>query len=187
MHPKILPLLQSGTEANISLALELLDTEEDHSYKAEFLNLYQFLIFNSEAETLRTEWDLQLRTIFSTKELWIRHQALSALPSNFALMTQLEILGLDCNNFEDFPKEICQLKHLKRLDLNDNRISELSEEIKQLQNLEYMDLSDNKLKEVADVLGSLTKLQILKLEGNPIPLAEQERLQKQLNDCQIFF
>jgi hypothetical protein len=187
MHPKILHLLQSGTEANIDLALELLDNQEDPYDPMEFSALYHFLIFNTEDQILHTEWDLQLKSIFSIQELSMRHQGLSELPQKLGLMRQLRTLLLDCNNFEQFPEPIGQLIQLRRLDLNDNRITELPETISNLQALEQLDLSDNLLHQISNQLAPLTKLKTCKLMGNPIANAEKERLQEFLPDCYFFF
>lgn len=187
MNPKILSLLQTGSSPNISIALKLLEQENQGSPAQEFLALYHFLIFNTDDQVLHTAWDLQLEAIFSIKELRIVHQGLSELPESLGLMQQLGTLLLGSNNFEKIPTCIFQLNNLKTLHLNDNRIKSLPKEIGQLQQLETLDLSDNRLTRGLDSLSSLDQLKSCLLRGNDISRVEQEALQEALPNCCFLF
>jgi hypothetical protein len=94
-------------------------------------------------------------------------------PSILSNITNLQILTLSGNNFED-PKELagnCHLPMLKKLTINQNNLSsrEAGKWIKSLTNLEWLDIEFNQLRPYGGkCVGSLTKLKYLNIQGNDL-------------------
>lgn len=68
---------------------------------------------------------------------------LSNLPTNFGNLGNLEVLNLEHNHFDEFPKQLFQLQNLKKLYLNACGLVSVPPGIIHIYNLLELDLSDN--------------------------------------------
>jgi CCR4-NOT transcription complex subunit 6 len=87
--------------------------------------------------------------------LYLNHNALSAVPPEISKLRHLELLDLSGNNLTAIPPELGMLTQLKELYIFDNHISTLPPQ-----------------------LGSLHQLQTLGIEGNPIDSSFKTIVQK---------
>ena len=72
---------------------------------------------------------------------------LTSLSAEFAKLQSLEDLNLSDNDFDEFPKAICELTGLKDLQMMDCNLKALPDEFANLQNLKGLNLSGNKTRE----------------------------------------
>jgi CCR4-NOT transcription complex subunit 6 len=96
--------------------------------------------------------------------LYLNHNALSAVPPQIAKLRHLELLDLSGNNLTSIPPELGMLTQLKELYLFDNHIVTLPPEI-----------------------GSLHQLQTLGVEGNPLDVSLKQMIQKDGTQTLISF
>jgi Leucine-rich repeat (LRR) protein len=82
------------------------------------------------------------------------------------MLTQLQKLDLDSNNFTHLPKEIGNLTQLKELTLKNNKLIDLPQEIGNLILLHKLDVSHNRLKKLPATIVNV-KLKIFEVKGNP--------------------
>ncbi|KAK7106431.1 leucine-rich repeat-containing protein 58-like [Littorina saxatilis] len=106
----------------------------------------------------------------------------SALPKDFGLLQNLEVVNLSGNHFTDLAPQITELYRLKCLYLGSNRLVELSSAVKHLLRLEVLYLGGNQLTEIPAEVGHLHSLVGLNLSDNrlqslPPTLISLRRLQ----------
>jgi hypothetical protein len=141
----------------------------------------------------RNMFDFLGPKIWSLKELRVldvQINAIRRLSPKIAALQDLTYLDLSFNELKKLPPEIGQLKNLRQLYLASNQMNELPAEICQLTNLEILDLSNawtmgNQLRSLPQDIGQLKNLNYLNLYGNPISVAEIERIQLLLPACTI--
>lgn len=114
------------------------------------------------------------------------HNSLTALPNEFALLTNLRYLNLRSNNFEDFPLALCLLPGLDILDISRNRLRSLPIDIGHLRKLKIFSLAKNKLTVLPKYLGEMKDLKILKVQANPLRTPTEQALDRAIgHDGQI--
>ncbi len=112
--------------------------------------------------------------LHALKELCACACNLTALPSSFVSIIQLDHLRLDANEFEVFPEVICECKNLRYLSMANNKLAELPRSFAKLQNLFVLYLGDNKFKTFPKVVCEIEGLCRLALCDNQLtelPLA----------------
>ena len=83
---------------------------------------------------------------------------LNSLPNEFANLQSLESLDLSQNEFQEFPKALCELKNLKGLVLSWCGLKSLPDEFANLQSLEKLNLARNKFQEFPEIINKLKNL-----------------------------
>ncbi|KAI0268726.1 Endonuclease/exonuclease/phosphatase [Gloeopeniophorella convolvens] len=96
--------------------------------------------------------------------LYLNHNALTAVPAEIAKLRHLELLDLSGNNLQTLPSELGMLTKLKELYLFDNHIATIPPE-----------------------LGTLHQLQTLGIEGNPLEPSLKAIVQKEGTSALISF
>jgi Leucine-rich repeat (LRR) protein len=111
--------------------------------------------------------NVNILTIFKSKDLNLSSQGLKAIPSYVFSQTNLENLNISHNSLSGtIPAEIRNLVNLKTLNASNNLMSGVPAEIGQLKNLEFIDLSNNHITGLPYELGNLKNLKVLNLSGN---------------------
>lgn len=100
------------------------------------------------------------------KRLDISNNNLKELPSSFNLLTKLEHLKLDHNEFQTLPKVLAEMRSLKTLSISHNKLEEHSEDLGSLINLETLDLSSNNLSSLPYSFVRLNRLRELNIAEN---------------------
>lgn len=109
------------------------------------------------------------------------------IPAKIALLTQLEVLGLNWNAIKIIPKDLIHLKQLKSLDLSDNLTLTDIDNITLLTSLEELSLYGCGLKQLPKGITALKNLKILGLTGNNLKIEDIQNLKKQLPHCSIIW
>ncbi len=114
---------------------------------------------------------------FTNKALKLDGLGLQSLPDIFGkepLISAIETLYLNNNQFTSFPLEICKLEHLKNLSLSGNQLESLPEGIGELKHLEELYLSRNRLTSFPLEICKLEHLRNLSLSGNKLESLPEE-------------
>ncbi|MDB4292248.1 leucine-rich repeat domain-containing protein [Maribacter sp.] len=98
----------------------------------------------------------------------LQDNQLSDFPESVYQQTQLKVLLLGGNLFQNFPPNIAKLTNLRALNLTKNRLNEIPSEIGKLEDLEQLDLSGNALENLPPEIGKLIALKRLSLFANNI-------------------
>src|ERR1700729_3225346 len=93
-------------------------------------------------------------------------------------LTFLINLYLNHNALSAVPGEICKLRHLELLDLSGNSLTSVPPELGMLTQLKELYLFDNHIVTLPPELGSLHQLQTLGVEGNPLDPSLKNIVQK---------
>lgn len=146
-------------------------------------NLTDLDLWNNQLNRLPPQI-VQLKNL---KELGLRSNQLRSLPSEIGWLNNLEKLYLGNNLLKKLPPEIGSLHKLTRLYLSNNQLTELPREIGWLGELKDLDLRENQLRSLPKEIGQLKHLTTLDLRQNPISEQEQEKIQRLLPQCNIYF
>ncbi|XP_013400621.1 leucine-rich repeat-containing protein 58-like [Lingula anatina] len=118
------------------------------------------------------------------KTLIARNNALdqAALPKEFAVLNNLEVVNFSGNNFSQFPLQLTQMPSLRRVYLGSNRLQSVPNDIKFMIGLEILYLGGNNLTEIPAEIGHLSQLTALnlcdnKLQSLPPTLMNLQKLQ----------
>lgn len=99
------------------------------------------------------------------KRLSLWENSLKTLPADLFRLDTLEYLYI-CDELEELPPRIGELKNLKQLLLSGNRLRSVPPEIARLQQLEELDLSSNRLRHFNLDIGRMPALKQIDLGGN---------------------
>lgn len=99
-------------------------------------------------------------------ELNLSNLQLTDLACEIEVLTGLEILELQDNQFTAFPSVIRGFISLKWLELVGNQLSSLPKEIEELESLEILALDNNRLESLPEAIGMLGRLSVLTLSNN---------------------
>jgi internalin A len=132
-----------------------------------------------ELVSLPPELD-QLTTLIT---LNLNDNQLTALPTTFAKLAELQILTLRGNQFTGLPAQLSRLTNLRVLDAGDNSIKGMLTSFPQLTELETLSLHGNQLTELPPQLTRLARLRTLDLGDNelssvPDDIAQLTRLER---------
>ncbi|KZO95589.1 hypothetical protein CALVIDRAFT_499924 [Calocera viscosa TUFC12733] len=103
---------------------------------------------------------------------------LKSVSARLYTFTYLTTLYMNHNRLTTLPPAIGALKQLVHLDLTSNQLHTLPPEIGQLTALKELLLFDNNLASLPDEMGTLHQLEFLGIDGNPLPAAIRQTLQK---------
>ncbi|KAG6821460.1 hypothetical protein H0H93_010184 [Arthromyces matolae] len=116
------------------------------------------------------------------KRIAFGNNHLTALPPEFALLSQLRYVNLKRNNFSVFPDVVRPflklMPSLDTLDISHNRIKELPTLPGQLIHLRVFSLSKNKLTRLPLYLSQFSNLEVLEVERNPIEWPPKSVMEK---------
>ncbi|KAG6919371.1 hypothetical protein DXG01_006920 [Tephrocybe rancida] len=98
--------------------------------------------------------------------------------SGLFTFTFLINLYLNHNALTAVPPEIAKLRHLELLDLSGNHLSTLAPELGMLTQLKELYLFDNQITTIPPELGTLHQLKTLGVEGNPLDASLKQLVQK---------
>jgi GTPase SAR1 family protein len=101
-------------------------------------------------------------------QLNLSQLALSEVPSEISLLTNLRRLDLSGNQLTHLPAEIGQLTNLHGLRLSESELTQLPAEIGQLTSLQWLSFSEGKLSQIPPEIGQLANLEELRLDGNQL-------------------
>lgn len=101
---------------------------------------------------------------------WVEYK----IPSEVALLSELERLSVSLCRACCLPPEIGGLKRLKYLSIGQSHLRKLPEEMGRLESLEELHLVDNELRTVPKCICELRSLRILWLHGNSIWRCSEE-------------
>lgn len=90
------------------------------------------------------------------------------LPADIGRLTNLTILNLSGNNFNNIPVELVKLTNLTVLDLSENNLSDVPPVVCELTSLADLNLSSNKLTRIPFEIGNHTGLYQLNLYSNKL-------------------
>ena len=121
------------------------------------------------------------------RELELSENKIGYLPHGIGKLKSLSKLDLFRNKIKTLPSEIGQLTSLKELKLTFNEIVSLPPEIGNLKALTILDLSINKLVKLPNEIRKLQKLKELHIAENNFNKVYQEKIQKWLPYCRVFF
>ena len=102
------------------------------------------------------------------KELDVRRNQLSSLPSEIGSIKTLKYLYIHRNQLTNLPIGIGNLDSLLEINLEKNQITSLPEDFVNLRSLEELDIDKNLLTSLPDDIGNLTKLKYLFAEENQL-------------------
>ncbi|XP_066587868.1 leucine-rich repeat protein lrrA-like isoform X1 [Prorops nasuta] len=102
------------------------------------------------------------------KEIYLKQNQLSGLPSWIIELYNVTNLYLYGNFIKELPSELEQMNQLTVLDLSKNELSEIPVCIGNLYNLKSLLLNDNHLTSLPNKMINLKKLEILALAGNDL-------------------
>ena len=119
----------------------------------------------------------------------IRNNALSAIPSEFGQLPNINILEANGNELTKLPTELFEANSLRKLYLFDNRIEEIPSQIGKLDDLREFSISGNLVSSLPSELKLLTNLdQVFSLFNNrlvnvsfPLPNTPRECLVQGMN------
>lgn len=115
--------------------------------------------------------------------LYLNHNALTAIPAGIAKLRHLELLDLSGNNLSTVPAELGMLTQLKELYLFDNHIVTLPPELGSLHQLQTIGVEgnpmDTSLKAIVQKDGTAALISYLR-DSCPVPSPPPERLWKSL-------
>ncbi len=127
---------------------------------------------NSTWENLK-EWLLSLKVVDVSvkspeeiKRLDLSSHAISQLPDNFGLLTELVSLNLSGNLLQTLPKSMATMKHLSTLDLRRNHFTKFPSVLATLP-LRSLNMSGNMLDDVSGI-GKMKVLRVLDISVNAI-------------------
>ncbi len=100
------------------------------------------------------------------------------IPPEIGQLRNLEVLKLSRNRLQTLPEEIGRLKRLVELHVSRNEIATLPEKFWNLDRLTLLNLGRNRLTSIPDDVASLVSLGTLELDGNPIPRAARDRIER---------
>ncbi|EKR38098.1 leucine rich repeat protein [Leptospira interrogans serovar Hebdomadis str. R499] len=103
------------------------------------------------------------------------------------LSCEIQAEKIKPGTYRDLTKALKNPLDVRVLNLSSQKLTTLPKEIKQLQNLKSLDLANNQFKTLPKEIGQLQNLQWLKLNNNQLSSQEEERIQKLLPKCQIYF
>jgi len=118
-------------------------------------------------------------------ELHLWQNQLEELPDSFCNLTSLQLANFERNKLEKLPESFGNLTSLKELGLGKNKITHLPESFGNLTNLQEANFRQNQITHLPESFVKLTALTTVKLQGNRIKSGEIQRLQKQLQNCDI--
>ncbi|MEI8352127.1 MAG: glycosyltransferase family 39 protein [bacterium] len=154
---------------------------------------------------------LEIGRMNHLRQLILRTCRIGSIPPEIATLAHLETLDLGETSLTNVPPSVAELKNLKQLWMNDNRLTSLPPELGRLDNLVYLNVDRNALARLPDTIGNLRSLKWLRLNGNqltglpgtlsglaqnletlylmgnPIPVAERDRIRKALPKCKVVF
>lgn len=99
--------------------------------------------------------------------LRIVYNSLNHIPDWIGELDTLKILRI-CQNLEEIPESIGNLKLLEELNLSGNKLKTIPKSISNLQKLKKLDVANNNLKFLPVSFGNLNKLQKLNINNNEI-------------------
>lgn len=110
------------------------------------------------------------------------------LPPGISGLKNLKKLHLGkVYDFKNFPPEIGSLVSLEYLSVYQSRLEKIPAEIGKLINLKELRVDGGDLTQLPEEIKNCTKLQKLVLMNNKLSKVEQERIQKLLPNCKMFF
>ena len=208
IEQKWLQLLHSPLEANVLLAMEMMESIKELNYAPHlnaYLKLYQ-RFFDKKLQTLEAEHILKLnqrridaswqkikylpteiKQLKKLEELQLYDNQLEELPAEIGQLTNLQCLGVGENKLKTLPKELCSLPNLTGLALFNNALETLPTEIGQMRSLVWLHLNGNQINHIPEEIKALKNLKELWLQVNPIASEEIEQLKEWLPNCQINF
>ncbi len=111
---------------------------------------------------------IKAKTPLQITSLNLSDKALSEIPSEVFLCTNLKKLKLSNNQLTKIPLAICKLHKLEVLDLSNNKLYQLHAGIFRLERLKTLVLSNNQIKSLPKQINNLKQLKILILQNNDI-------------------
>lgn len=116
-------------------------------------------------------------------ECWM----IKEIPPMIKKLKNLEYLQFNVNAIRTVPKEIGELNKLIVIDLSDNPSLENLDNLMVLNNLKALYLYGCNLEKLPSDLKRLESLKKLSLVGNNFDIKEQQRIIKELPNCEIIF
>ena len=114
--------------------------------------------------------------------VWLDFNALTVVPDNIGLLSQITYLYMDGNSLTDVPSSMRSMKSLAVLHLGYNKFSHLSERFMELPELMMVHINNNQITAIPRNYGiKKYSLLALLLDGNPIPPEEVKWAKKALN------
>ncbi len=179
MHEKIHQLIQSGRHENILMALQLREVLDRPLDLSPYEELARFIHreFKLRYDIRSTKELLFFLTDFKRLELRnsmnpdkvAMHPTQKALPKNFHLLVNLEVLKLEEDyKIEEIPASIGRLRHLRELEIYNSPITQLPDEITQLQKLQKLIIHKGQLTKLPEELGGWERLEELHLRSNQV-------------------
>lgn len=114
--------------------------------------------------------------------VWLDFNALTVVPDNIGLLSQITYLYLDGNRLTDVPPSMRSMKSLAVLHLGYNKFSQLPERFMEMPELLMVHINNNQITSIPRNYGiKKYSLLALLLDGNPIPPEEVKWAKKALN------
>ena len=114
------------------------------------VSFYQSLSFLEE-----THIELDLNSMFETlancpklKELALKSNRISSIPTNISSLKSLQILNLNDNKLTEYPSELHELSQLRDLDFGQNQLIKIEKNIGNLKNLKTLKITSNWINKV---------------------------------------
>lgn len=167
---KILNLIQTGTDANLKLAFQLIKSTKIKIDFSEYEALFEWLLKTrrvKKASRIQTK----IKRILEIKFLDFNGTKLPLNKLNFKLLYNLEAIHLKGEELGDISDLILASKKLKSLSVRthtDYSIREIPQGIGQLHQLEYLSYIFNAVEFLPDSIGNLSNLKQLHLHRNKL-------------------
>lgn len=194
---KILSLLKSGKEENVSLAFALMEGQkmDVDAFVKSYQDILQFLYLDKEPIEKAFVALFEQRTYYQSNHFGQSHSysdiddrpfpdgfwklsnlesihleevRITTIPSWIGEMKNLGKLKIEYCGLESIPDEIAQLTNLKELTLSESRIAQLPDNFGALQNLKELNLTRSQISQLPDSFGALKSLEKLVLKSNRI-------------------
>ncbi len=135
---------------------------------AAFLTEIANLSPSEKASKISTFMQQNSELLSKITKLHVSNKKLSTLPSEIALLVNLQELLLVSNRLTQLPEALFKLVKLQVLYLSDNQLRQLPEAFFKLVNLQELNLLGNQLTQLPEALFKLVKLETLNLTGNQL-------------------